>query len=720
MVARPKIPLSSGRDVIRAPGHIDASSGSIAFARSLENVGSVFMGVARLTGKQVAKQSALRQAKRGQELGRAAGASETTTLADGTVVPTAALSDETTIFSEAYNKAVLDTADNRFSISLRENLSSIAREHVGNPAGFASAARKFYDGLRDGIPEPSQAKFDNKFSQLLTVEVEAQSAKQVAAIADGHRGSNLRAIEEIQASVDRVGRDLTSPNDAAGAAATLTVLESRDDLVAMLDQTGPTGLPLYTESDKERILIDFDRRTERAGVLGAFDRAVDKQDFIDRWVESQKNSRVKSLLDLDQVESIAADMRAQLRLEESRNGAALKGARGEAKDVLSVLQSGSDAQGFQDVRDRLRALGDVESVEALDNAKADLAFMRQFAQQTPATQQGNIDLLAEKAGAAGLTLREQLRFDAMRRQRAIQAKALVDDPLGYAAAVGVIDEVAPLGDFSEEQIQARDRQVDLVSSHFETDAGFLRDAEVAALSDAVDAATPEQVVGIFAGFSSLDFERQLQLAAEIAPKRPELAAAISLSRDMPLVSREIVLGGSLARDNPDVKPGRTERIDAINSVVGNTFTPETALALDGFVEAANALYAARRVPGGDLTYDEDVYEQALSDVMGRPVQFNGRNILPPKPGMSEDQTEDFIGGLSEADLLDFGNGAPVFGDGTPFTVDMFDRGLFNSDAELVTSGFGRYMIRLEGLGFLLADGGEAYEIDLRRKLDEAP
>ena len=58
----------------------------------------------------------------------------------------------------------------------------------------------------------------------------------------------------------------------------------------------------------------------------------------------------------------------------------------------------------------------------------------------------------------------------------------------------------------------------------------------------------------------------------------------------------------------------------------------------------------------DLTYDADVYEQALRDVMGRPVEFNGRNILPPVPNMDEDDVEDAIQRLTFEDLQTFGNG----------------------------------------------------------------
>ena len=187
-----------------------------------------------------------------------------------------------------------------------------------------------------------------------------------------------------------------------------------------------------------------------------------------------------------------------------------------------------------------------------------------------------------------------------------------------------------------------------------------------------------------------------------------------MANEGPIRAREIILGGRVARATPDVLAGKADRITAVEDVVGNLFTPETAGVLDSFMDAAGALYAARRVPTGDLAFDDDVYEQALRDVMGGPIEYNKRIILPPMPGMSEDAFEDLVERLTDADLVEFGNGAPVFEDGTAFTVGMFDRGFFASDAQFVTSGFGRYMVFLDGLGFVLADGGGTYEIDLRR------
>ena len=88
--------------------------------------------------------------------------------------------------------------------------------------------------------------------------------------------------------------------------------------------------------------------------------------------------------------------------------------------------------------------------------------------------------------------------------------------------------------------------------------------------------------------------------------------------------------------------------------------------------------------------------------------------------MVEDALEDTMERLTQPDLIEFGNGVPLFSDGSPFTVSMFERGLFHTDAQLVTSGFGKYLVLMPGLGYAVTGDGGAYELDLRRFLDVRP
>lgn len=250
----------------------------------------------------------------------------------------------------------------------------------------------------------------------------------------------------------------------------------------------------------------------------------------------------------------------------------------------------------------------------------------------------------------------------------------------------------------------------------------MRPREADALAASFDDAPADQVTTLFGTLrEGLGLAGAASLADDLAKgKRPEYAVAIMLSEHSPLIARGIILGSRLKRENRELELPAGDKRDASATVVGNAFAVGAGVVpRAAFVAAGDALYAARRVPGGDLSFDAETYQQALKDAMGGPVEFNGRVVIPPQP-MDEDDFRDMVRGLTDEDLEDFGTGSPVFGDGTAFTAERFQArllGLRAGVAQLVTSGPGRYMIFIPSLGFIQNDGlvnGRAlpYEIDL--------
>ena len=150
----------------------------------------------------------------------------------------------------------------------------------------------------------------------------------------------------------------------------------------------------------------------------------------------------------------------------------------------------------------------------------------------------------------------------------------------------------------------------------------------------------------------------MAFVAQVADKHPELALATVNVAERPLLAREIIAGGRLLKANKDVAPSKPERQGAIANVFGtgdrSVFTPDTATALAPILKAATALYAGRRVPTGDFLYDPDTYEGAITEVVGGVFEFNGRNILAPVAGMSEDAFEDAMERLKQPDLIIIG------------------------------------------------------------------
>ncbi len=53
-------------------------------------------------------------------------------------------------------------------------------------------------------------------------------------------------------------------------------------------------------------------------------------------------------------------------------------------------------------------------------------------------------------------------------------------------------------------------------------------------------------------------------------------------------------------------------------------------------------------------------------------------------------------------------------------VDMFESSFFGSEAQLVTAGFGRYLVAFPGLGFVMTETGNSYELDLAAFIQGRP
>ena len=99
----------------------------------------------------------------------------------------------------------------------------------------------------------------------------------------------------------------------------------------------------------------------------------------------------------------------------------------------------------------------------------------------------------------------------------------------------------------------------------------------------IESASADQVTGILAGlYAGLGQDGAISLTPTLAKKQPEVAVALPHAKARPDLARDIVLGGRLLRENPDVKPIKADRTLAIQNVFGNMFdgSPGAAQQLD--------------------------------------------------------------------------------------------------------------------------------------------
>lgn len=228
--------------------------------------------------------------------------------------------------------------------------------------------------------------------------------------------------------------------------------------------------------------------------------------------------------------------------------------------------------------------------------------------------------------------------------------------------------------------------------------------------DAADVNGKASIIGRLA--SSLPRERLNATLAKIAPDRPVVAWAGGLYRDAPELSASILRGEAAIKADPKTVPLEDQAYtDAVSSYMGSAMTalPKARAAA---VDAARARYADLSLQAGDASgkLDTDRLEQALQDVVGRTVEWNGQKVVAPR-GLDDDGFERLMDGLTDADL---GAPSPVALDGSPVTTETIrDLGT------LVDYGDGRYLVQIGGR-FALTPDQRPYVLDLRGKTGNEP
>ena len=386
----------------------------------------------------------------------------------------------------------------------------------------------------------------------------------------------------------------------------------------------------------------------------------------------------------------------------------------QVDDAVAVLDRGRIPEGLESLK---VTASDYASGKKLDEAIADQGALAKFLVQPLTAQTATIQSRLKDDP----TNRREIRLtDRMMKSHTALRKQIGDgEGLIAARELGVVSDLQTIDLNDPFSLARRVSQARVAGEHFGMSVDPLLPAEIKYIEVQLDSASADSVTGILSRLTDgLGQDGALALASSLAPKRPEMAVAI-MSIDRPAISRDIVLGGRLLKQNPDVKPGKPDRVLAIDNVFGNMFegVPGAARQLDPLVAAGMALYASRRIPGGDMSFDGDTFETALRDVAGTPVSFNGRTIMPPAPGVSEAETVDLIKGMNARDLEVFGTGKPVFADGKPFTPQMFDSKWFGVEAQLISVAPGRYLVQMPGMGYVANSTGGAYVIDLRAAME---
>ncbi len=342
-----------------------------------------------------------------------------------------------------------------------------------------------------------------------------------------------------------------------------------------------------------------------------------------------------------------------------------------------------------------------------------------FAAMPPQQAAAILDELKVDAGD-GATVAQQQIMEAAERTAKRTAEAMKNDPIGFAAQRQWAEQVPPLDvaagpDAVGAAFAARQKTVDLLQARgmIQPDASALRPQDKTVLNQVMTQGTPAEQAALFGSMSKnlspRTYKATMTALAGDANSRVA-ASAGALYQVNPQVAEGVLRGQALLKENPLYAPKETndnkKKIDDI--LPPQAFGTGLEGSRQMLLESARARYADLSSVSGDTSgsFKEDRMTQAVNEVTGGLVDFNGQSIIAPRYGMAQEDFDNLITGLSDDAL----SGATT-ADGQQITASDLRR-----HGRLRAVGDGRYLLEfgLENAPtYATSASGGSFVLDLR-------
>lgn len=282
--------------------------------------------------------------------------------------------------------------------------------------------------------------------------------------------------------------------------------------------------------------------------------------------------------------------------------------------------------------------------------------------QLPADQ-AEATISAMKSDAVdGVSVAQQDLIEAAQRGLKQRREARSADPVGYAVDHGVAPPVPAL-DFAAgpdalgPALEARQRAVDLLRARGEVgNVAALRPEDVSTTTRFMQTATPAEQGQLLASMvRTLKPDTLMATMQAISDKGDKaLATAGAIYGVNPDAAEGIIRGQALLRENARLAPTDSKEnranIDAILPL--SMFAANLEGARQTLLDAATARYADLSSIAGDTSGELNPkrMQQAVTEVTGGMLDFNGSPVIAPVYGMTQDEFDDMTDGLADGDL----------------------------------------------------------------------
>lgn len=638
-----------------------------------------------------------------------------------------------TIRGEAYDKAGLAVMETRLKTGMEGDLAAAYDALSADPQKLEAAINE--KGLGWVGEAPAEIR--------PALQLALNSAK-TAYMRDALREQVRRVHDESQAALQtEIGDGLKTLHQRAFALG----LDGEADAIigdhlAILDKalarTDVTGKRLIAPEAAAKVRQDAIETATTARVLGAFDRlpgVAAKEKFLaDFEADFAASQGLAKTFDLGGFQQVSNLLRADLTRAKTETAVAGRALGEEVKSIVDVLQKGGTVPAAQvaGLDAQLSALGGSRPELAADveAAKGLFRYSQGVRMLAPADLDRVLAAQRERIGKGGSSpyaVAELGLGEGLAREMRSQLK---QDPLGWAARVGVLP-VAGL-DFSSPEratatLKVRLAQAETVGAHYGQAPHYLRPDEKRELATAM-ARGGSEAMGIATAIAAATGERAVKVMGELSDAAPVVAGlgalvaetgATPAARDAfdALAARQERTKGGKSLPPVPMPKASDVQISA-KSVAGN------ALAADprneaAAINAANLVYEIRAARAHKDSFDAELWEQGLREVLGERqvggVAYGGIArqgggwfadshdiVLPPQ--VRQDTWQETIAALSPAVLEQAGLGQPVSASGKAIGFDRLKAGI------LVQVGAGRYLVALGDPG---TPGEEQYARDGR-------
>lgn len=368
-----------------------------------------------------------------------------------------------------------------------------------------------------------------------------------------------------------------------------------------------------------------------------------------KWIGLAETEKRRVDAERKQIASEAKVMISSAK-ERMENGYALP--EDEASSIAAIVAASGDAKAAKSWLDLQDTKNLVESMQQLNPAQLANVINTQ------------LEPMAQRDGA---TEREAMQLEVANNLLSTMTTKLKNDPLSWAARTGI---KVPILDFNKvESLPKRVAAAEAISEKYglPVEDALFSSAEKIQLSNSLEGMDDGMKLALAKrmqiGFGKY-FTKVLGKLSSDEPVFSHAAFLSGLSEQNDNLALDILRGQRILKENPKLKPSDEEKRESLADI-GNTFDymPE---AIPGIIAATDALYVRRS--GFSDEFDQDIYDQALRDVLGERDgaggigELNGQNYLLPF-GFTESDLERGLQVMTADELaeMSIGGSPPIYG-----------------------------------------------------------